>query len=119
MNREQGEKDLIGRFEGSSILITGATGLIGKMLVQLLVQHNRKAKNPVRIYACVRNREKAAALFGAETNALSYIVGDVRDVDLSGVKADYIVHAASETASRAFVNSPVDTIGIALDSVNE
>jgi UDP-glucuronate decarboxylase len=92
--------------EDSRVLVTGATGLIGKTLVNDLIKNNAK------VIAVVRNIEKAKSLFG---DNVQYIVGDVRNVDLHSVKVDYIIHAASQTSSRNFVKEPVETISVAID----
>ena len=88
------------------ILVTGATGLIGKALVKELI--NEKAT----VIAVVRNEGKARGLFG---DKVKYIIGDVRKADLTGVSVDYIIHAASQTSSKQFVKDPVETISVAID----
>lgn len=80
-------------------LVTGATGLIGSALVRALAQENA-------VLAAVRNVAKAEAMFGGCAN-VRIVEWDVTrpapEVD-GGV--DYLVHAASETSSQAFVNDP-------------
>ena len=94
---------------GKSVLITGATGLVGSMLVRAL------CTAPVEITAIahVRNEQKARAMFG--DLPIRYCLGDVTaPVQYPGA-VDHILHTASVTASRIFVTQPVDTLMTAID----
>ena len=93
----------------SKILVTGATGLIGKSLVKkLLIDGNH-------VVAVVRNKERAISILGEETKNLEYIVDDVTTIKPRKYGIDYIIHGASQTASKAFVEQPVETIMTALN----
>lgn len=84
-----------------TVLVTGATGLIGSALCRKLVARG------AHVIAFVRNPEKAAAKLPREVEV---VVGDMmKPISYAG-GADYIVHAASETASRAFVERPVEIV---------
>lgn len=87
-----------------TLLLTGATGLIGQAIIKRL--HDI----PVKIIAVVRNKEKAKNLFGEENDKLKFLVADVTAIAPQNVRADYIIHAASQTSSKTFVNEPVETI---------
>ena len=94
---------------GKSVLITGATGLVGSMLVRSLCA----APVEISVIAHVRNEQKARAMFG--DLPISYAVGDVTaPVDYAG-NVDYILHTASVTASKTFVTQPVETLMTAID----
>jgi dTDP-glucose 4,6-dehydratase len=102
----------------SSALVTGATGLIGQQLVFLLLHLNETQNADIHVYALVRNAEKAQIIFrdcrcGFDRqlpDKLHFVVGDIRRPLAVGEKIDYIIHGASITQSRAFVDFPVETI---------
>ena len=92
-----------------SVFITGATGLVGSMLVRCLCA----APVEITVIAHVRNEQKARAMFG--DLPVRYCVGDVTTpVNFEG-KVDHILHTASVTASKTFVTQPVDTLMTAID----
>ena len=47
--------------DGSTILVTGATGLIGSQIIKALACRNRICNASIKILACVRNMEKATS----------------------------------------------------------
>lgn len=95
--------------KGTSFLITGATGLIGSTLIRCLSALNAG----IRIYAPVRNIEKAHKIFAEGYDNVDFIGCDLETYDYSQLgSVDYIVHCAAPTASRFFVDKPVETIDI-------
>lgn len=101
------------RFEGKKFLITGAGGLIGSALVKSLVLY--KGNAPVKVVALVRNEEKARKTFSSlPQENLEYLACDVCDLKAENLGVDYIVHAASKTASKDFVDKPAEVILSAL-----
>lgn len=99
----------LSELEGSKVLITGASGLIGKALVKKLILHN--GKNHIDVFALVRNESKARASFSElPQENLHYLVCDVCDLLPENLNIDYVIHAASKTASKEFVIEPVEVI---------
>lgn len=98
------------RIDGSSVLVTGATGLIGSLVVRALLERNRLCGAGIVVYALVRDKDKARrALAGfGEPDGLRLVVGDVRDFTLD-VRCDYVIHAACPTASSFFASHPAET----------
>ena len=102
--------------DGKTVLITGATGLIGFTLVNALLHYGAGRENPPKVLAFVRNQEKAEKMFrDALKEQLKLLVGDIQDPISTEESIDYIIHAASVTSSKAFVSQPVDTIRTAVD----
>jgi len=87
-------------FENKTFFITGATGLLGSILIKSLLAKNKK----IRIIALARKK----ALI--ENKDLYFIYGDVTQKLSIDEPIDYIVHGANPTASKEFINHPVETI---------
>ena len=92
-----------------SVFITGATGLVGSMLVRCLCA----APVSITVIAHVRNEQKARAMFG--DLPVVYCVGDVTSPIHYEGTVDHILHTASVTASKTFVTQPVDTLMTAIE----
>lgn len=95
-----------------TVLVTGATGLVGGCAVRTLLYLNRVRKLGLTVLCPVRSLEKAkAALDGVYSRReLNVFEADIESFpDIPG-PIDYIIHAAAPTASRFFVTNPVETI---------
>ena len=100
-----------------TFLITGATGLIGSVLVKCLLELNRQMQLGIKVIAVVRSLDKAQNVFADEYSQI-----DFRQLELSeitqehiGCIVDYVVHLASPTASKFFVEHPVETLRTAVE----
>ena len=116
MNRTQkdiaeiiSQKELFAPLSGSSVLITGATGLIGSMLMRVLHTADLEYGLNLRLTGQIRNEEKAAAVFGDLRNELKL-------VKVPEEAFDYVVHTVSPTTSRYFIEHPVETIKASVHS---
>ena len=100
---------------GSSILITGATGLLGSVLVHTLSEMNDIYQLSMTIYVQARNEEKATLMFCnlIENRKIKLIIQDIEKPIKLPDRLDYIVHTASPTSSLFFVKYPVETISTA------
>lgn len=98
---------LADRLQGACFLITGSTGLIGSTLVHCLLALNKG----IKIIAPVRNKSKAQSRFADyDTSSLQIIECNLLTSDFSFAHAaDYIIHCASPTASKFFVEHPIET----------
>lgn len=106
------------QLRGKSFLITGATGLIGSVLIRCLHSLNEKYNLDIRMIAVVRNLEKAKSIFGETMNDLHILqlpLTDVNPDDIHG-DVDYIVHLASPTAGSYMEEHPVETFALAYQS---
>lgn len=98
---------------GKSILITGASGLIGVCMIDALMQFNQLGGDII-LYAVGRDKKKAAGRLGEyyEDEHFHFIEQDVRNPLPSGMKLDYIIPLASNTHPLAYSHFPVETIEI-------
>lgn len=97
-----------------SILITGATGMIGTVLVDVLMWQNRNVSLNCKVYAMGRTLSKMQERFGVymKDERFAYIIGDINQ----GIALDemeqvhYMIHAASNTHPVAYATEPISTI---------
>lgn len=98
-------------FREKSFLITGATGLIGQTIVNVLTYANIRKQLNLRIYTLVRNIQKAKELFKEQIgngNCINLIEGTIEQLPDLPSKMDYIIHGASITSSLDFIHHPVE-----------
>lgn len=98
--------------EGKTIAVTGSTGLLGACMVRCLLALKAQRGVNLHIVAVVRNMEKAVRLFGEEREELSYYQYDFSSTEpfQPKRKVDYLFHFAAPTASKDFVEKPVETM---------
>ena len=96
-------------FRGKSFLITGATGMVGVMLIDALM-----ALDDVTIFAVGRNAEKAKCRLGDhfDNPHFEFIEHDVCEPFSDEIKVDYIIPMASNTHPLAYSQYPIETIMI-------
>ena len=107
------------RFKNKVILITGATGLVGSLLVKNFAYCNKKYGLDLKIIAIIRNTDKAKSVFGElyDEKNITYISCDLEKNSLNiAEKVDYIVHCAAVTASKDMIKYPVDCLKLAANS---
>ena len=102
------------KLKGKTMMLSGATGLLGSFLIDVIMRKNRQEGLNCQVLALGRNRGKAEKRFpdyfeGDCFNFISYDVKEpfVRD-DLGTV--DYILHLASNTHPMQYSTDPIGTI---------
>ena len=97
------------KLSGCNILITGATGLIGSCLVEVLMERPQRDYN---VYAMGRNSERMNRLFERYNSVDGFhtIIGDVTEPLPAEKDFHYIIHAASGAAPTEFSKHPVEVI---------
>ncbi len=104
------------RFRGSTVLVTGATGLLGSLLVKSLALANVRRSLGLRILAVARNMEKGRSVLRGPLGCpfVRLVLGDCREPLQVEDPVGYIFHAASVTASKTMVERPYETIDVTL-----
>lgn len=97
------------KLSGCNILVTGATGLIGRCLVDVLM--SRKSID-YEVYASGRDNNKAKELLRTYQNNkhFHFIKHDVKKTLEINIGFEFIIHAASYASPNAFVSSPVEVM---------
>jgi len=98
---------------GQAVLITGASGMLGSCLVDLLSVWNQKQDSPCRIMALSRSLGAAKQRFAPVWNEdfFSFWEQDVCDrPDSLPQHVDYIIHAAGNADPVSMAEYPVDTL---------
>ena len=95
--------------KNASVMITGATGMIGACLTDALARASDRQGLNLRVLALCRDAERARARFGAH-DCVSCAACDLTRPDGDLPEADFIVHAASNAHPLAFSGDPVGTM---------
>lgn len=105
------DSEYAGLLKDKKILVTGATGLVGSLLVRSLLRIGAD------VYIVIRNIDKAKTIYGDNLGKIHVIKGDITNFDWTGdinTDIDYVFHCAAVTASKLMVSKPVETIKTAI-----
>lgn len=109
------------KYRGCTFLVTGATGLIGSLIIKNLLYINHVYNLDIKIKAMIRNYDKAKKIYLDYINfkELTFIVQDMNVPfwQIEGV-VDFIIHTAAVTNSSYMINFPVETIKTAVIGTN-
>ena len=108
-----------------TVFITGATGFIGSWLLRSLsfVAYGKQLN--IRIIAYARDEEALKSLISECSEYtdgiinIEYIIGDICKEITCKQDIDYVIHCASPTSSKYFIEKPLETINsIVLGTTN-
>lgn len=89
------------KFNRSTVLVTGATGLVGSLIVKSILYANQVLNAQITVLASVRNLEKAADTFADFSDkSLIFVTDSLLSPLYFDQAIDFIVHTASITASK-------------------
>ena len=97
----------------STVMVSGATGLIGSFLIDVLMYRNRETDFNCHVIALGRSAEKAKKRFVPywEDRLFSFREGDIVENTFGQMPSvDYIFHLASNTHPVAYATDPIGTI---------
>ncbi len=103
----------LSELSGRSVLITGAAGLICSAVTDIFIRYNETHSVPINIIAAGRWPEEMSDRFGEyyDRDYFSFVRYDAsKDGNKIDVKADYIIHGASNASPKAIIAEPVETM---------
>lgn len=108
---ELANEKIFEEFAGKTVLVTGASGLIGSEIVLGFLCADRLKKLNIKVLAMVRNEQKARDVFECvlENKNFELIIQDVNNPVSYRGNVDYIIHCASTTSSGEIISKPVET----------
>ena len=102
------------KLQNKTLLISGATGLVGSFLIDVVMLLNREQGLNCKVYSLGRNEDKAKSRFSYcyESSLFQFISYDINMPfirnDIGSV--DYVLHLASNTHPVAYATDPIGTI---------
>lgn len=100
------------KLSGRTMLISGASGLMGSCLVDVIMRRNALYGLNCRILALGKNAQRAGSRLGHYWGnpLFLFVQQDVNTPFSIDEKADFVVHLASNTHPVAYATDPVSTI---------
>lgn len=101
------------KLKNKSILLSGATGMIGSYLIDLIMAKNQFHSLNCKVYAISRQEEKARLRFAPywDRPNFQYYSQDInQELTLPDFRAEYVIHGASNTHPVAYATDPIGTI---------
>lgn len=97
---------------GTSILITGATGMICSAVAEILFYLNKEQAANIHIILAGRNKDRLQKRFYCleEGKDYTFLPYDATFSTPISIKADYIIHGASNADPGKFAKEPVETM---------
>lgn len=97
-----------GRLKDKTVLISGASGMVGTFLIHVLLQKDLN----VRVIALGRNAERAKERFQEywESENFSFLSHNINQKLDVKENVDFVIHAASNTHPVAYATDPIGTI---------
>ncbi len=97
------------KLKGRTVLITGASGMIGTYMLHVLTELNDRHGYDIRILAMLRNASKLPCEV-RERADVEVLTHDVTELIEAAGDVHYVIHAASPASPLIMQNKPVETI---------
>lgn len=110
------QSSLYAQLRNKSVLITGATGLVGTALTEFLVYMNQLEDGNINITVLSSSLSNINDRFSnfIKDGKITALVQDIRNPIDPSLHFDYIIHAASVANPKLYEEAPVDVIDITL-----
>lgn len=106
-----------------TILVTGASGLIGGAVVDLLIAINKKNGNNIRILLAGRNKKTLEKRFSyLSEDQFEFVPLDIMDdeeINVGQISVDYIIHCAGNCSPKLYSTQPVETLIGSIKGLNK
>lgn len=104
--------DLKEKIYGKSIMITGANGLLGSFMIDILSVMNMEYQADITIYCWARSKERLIERLGEkEENGKVYLVSnDFEQMKTIDTHVDYLIHTAGNAHPESFRTDPIGTL---------
>lgn len=107
------QKIPLDRFEGSSWLITGASGFIMSYFIRFIIYLNENClKNKCQLILVCRNKNKLLKRIGAKSipSNIYILEQDINDKISLDIEVDYVIHGASISSTKFFEIYPTEVM---------
>lgn len=111
------DEEVLNGLKNSTILITGAAGMIGRNIVSVIRRMNAELNLGISVIANELREESLLDCYGAYAAEPGFCLmpGDVRELTVEGT-VDYMIHTAGVTGgSKKHIDFPMNTISVSLD----
>lgn len=100
------------KLKNSTFFITGASGLVGSALIDVLRYLNEYHNYQIKIYGVFSSEKSLYARFPDYNNISNFypVIQNIMDKIKCDVYADFVVHAASNTHPKLYAEVPVETM---------
>lgn len=106
----------IEQLSGKRICITGATGLIGSAVADILLYLKTRKGLNLEIYLSGRNEEKIAKRFGFWAGSFCFL--PYFEINNWNIALDYFVHCAENAHPKVFSENPAETLVSSVEGIN-
>lgn len=99
------------KLKGSKILVSGGTGLIGTVLIDMLDYLNIKHNLNLEIYIITRNVSKSSVKFNhIQKTKINFFEHNINDPLSTDISFDFIIHGASNTHPLLYSQEPINSL---------
>ena len=103
---------LMSAFDGKTVMIAGASGMIGSFIAAILICANKEGISECRVIALGRNEDRLKSRFSEYADIKDFVIlpCDVTEGITVTEDVDFIIHGASNADPVSFSKYPADTL---------